>query len=441
MPKAVFESSGHLTGFSDPLTQCEKCHAMHRADKVVSEATGQQVPEGTEEAKLDELISQHGLVCPSCGGKLSKVRRFNLMMGVMLGPLQDQICYLRPETCQSIFCDYLRLTKTMRVKLPFGICQEGASFRNEISPRNFLIRQREFGQIECEIFFDPEKIDDFPQFEQVADVRMNFLTLGSDELVELRPPDLLDRKLVSGKLIAYYLAEVQRVWEGMGFPRESLRFREVGEDERPFYSKETWDFEVLSDKLGWVELVANNYRVDYDLAGHMRGSGADLRWTREDGEKFIPHVWEISAGLDRTLICLLEVSMRKEGERTYLSLPPQISPFLAAVFPLLNKEGLPQLARKVEDDLKAHGIACFYDESGSIGRRYARVDEIGCPYSLTVDFQSLKDESVTIRDRDTTAQIRIAISEVPTALWRLYNGLVTFNELKQATGPSPSQRP
>jgi len=441
MPKAVFESSGHLTGFSDPLTQCQKCHAMHRADKIVSDATGLQVPEGTQEAKLDELIAQEGLACPSCGGQLSKVRRFNLMMGVMLGPLQDQVCYLRPETCQSIFCGYLRLTKTMRVKPPFGIAQEGASFRNEISPRNFLIRQREFGQIECEIFFDPEMIDESPGIEKVEDISMRFLTLGSDEPVELSTSELVEKDLVSGKLIAYYLAEVQRVWEAMGFPHESLRFREVGKEERPFYSKETWDFEALSDKLGWVELVANNYRMDYDLAGHQKGSGADLRWTRENGEKFIPHVWEISAGLDRTLMCLLEVSLRKEGERTYLSLQPQIAPFIAGVFPLVNKGGLPEIAHRIVEDLRANGLASSYDESGSIGRRYARVDEIGCPYSLTVDFDSLKDTAVTIRDRDTTKQVRVEIAQLPVVLWRLLNGVATFNDLKPAAGPSAGQSP
>ena len=396
MPRAVFESSGHLTGFSDPLTQCTECHAMHRADKIISNALGRVVPEGTPESELDELIRTHGLKCPNCGGSLSPVRRFNLMMDVALGPLRDQECYLRPETCQSIFCDYLRLSKSMRVKLPFGIAQAGSAFRNEISPRNFLIRQREFGQMECEVFFDPEKVDDAPLFDQVKDVKLRILRLGREESEKFTAEDLVQRQIVGGRLFAYYLAEVERIWEGMGFPRERLRFREIGEDERPFYSEETWDFEVLSDKLGWVELVANNYRTDYDLSGHQQGSGSDLRWTSEDGRKFIPHVWEISAGLDRILLCLLEVSLRESGGRRYLSLPPQIAPFMAGVFPLVRRDGLPELARQIKDDLTSHGHRVFYDETGSIGRRYARIDEIGCPFAVTVDYDTPKDGTVTL---------------------------------------------
>ncbi len=431
MPKAVFESSGHLTGFSDPITQCQKCHSMHRADQIVSSGLGASVPEGTEDAKLDEMIESNNLVCPACKGKLSKVKRFNLMMGVMLGPLQDQECYLRPETCQSIFCDYLRLTKTMRVKLPFGIAQEGSAFRNEISPRNFLIRQRQFGQIECEIFFDPQEIDQVEGFEAVENTPMRFVTLGSKDAEEFTASDLLDGGLVSGRIIAYYLAEVQRVWEAMGFPHDLLRFREVGEDERPFYSKETWDFEVFSDQLGWVELVANNYRMDYDLGGHQMGSGTDLSWKSGEGGKFIPHVWEISAGLDRTLMCLLEVSLMEDQTRKYqyLTLHPQVAPFLVAVFPLVKKDGLPDLAREILQDLRDNGHTVFYDESGSIGRRYARVDEVGCPFAVTIDYDTPEEKVVTLRDRDTTKQVKAEVSSLPLLLWKLHNGSTTFREL------------
>jgi glycyl-tRNA synthetase len=292
------------------------------------------------------------------------------------------------------------------------------------------VRQREFGQIECEVFFDPDSINEVEEFDEVKDTSMRFAMLGARETVELTASQLMDEGIVSGRLMAYYLAEVQRVWEAMGLPHESLRFREVGEDERPFYSKETWDFEVLSDQLGWVELVANNYRMDYDLGGHQEGSGTDLRWTREDGQKFIPHVWEISAGLDRTLMCLLEVGLRTEGKRTYLSLPPQLAPISVSVFPLMKKEGLPEVAREIVHDLRAHGHVTFLDESGSIGRRYARVDEIGCPYAVTVDFDTLTDRTVTLRERDTVEQARVPISELPATIWKLYNGVVAFTSLE-----------
>jgi glycyl-tRNA synthetase len=432
MPEAVFESSGHLKGFSDPLVQCQRCHAMHRADKVIADATGEMVPEGTDEAELDERIRSNGLVCPSCKGPLSEVKKFNLMMGVKIGPLQDQQCYLRPETCQSIFCDYLRISKTMRVNLPFGIAQEGTAFRNEISPRNFLIRQREFSQIECEVFFDPEEIDDVRGFDDASSISMRFLTLDSEEPEEFTALGLVERGLVSGKLVAFYLAEVQRVWELMGFPHEALRFREVGEDEKPFYSRETWDFEAYSDQLGWVELVANNYRMDYDLKGHQEGSSSDLRWKTQDGRKFIPHVWEISAGLDRTLLCLLENSLMEDEKHghAYFSLRPQIAPFLVSVFPLVKKDGLPDIAKGIVEDLRTSGHTAFYDQSGSIGRRYARVDEVGCPYAVTVDYRTKDDDTVTLRERDSTEQKRVKKGDIPVLIWRLYNGVLEFQEIK-----------
>ncbi len=432
MPQAVFESSGHLKGFSDPLTQCQKCHSMHRADKIISQATGEHIPEGTDPGVLDQKIEANGLVCPSCKGPLSKVKEFNLMMGVKLGPLQDQQCFLRPETCQSIFCDYLRMTKTMRAKLPLGIAQTGKAFRNEISPRNYLLRQREFGQMECEIFFDPEAIDDVDNFGEVQDVDMRFQTIAREKPLEIGPHELLDREMVSGKLIAYYLAEVQRVWESMGFPHESLRFREVGEDEKPFYSKETWDFEYHSDQMGWVELVANNYRMEYDLSGHQEGSSTDLRWKNQEGRKFIPHIWEISAGLDRSLLCLLEATLREDDKHgyAYLSLHPQLAPFLVSVFPLVKKDGLPKIAHHIVDSLRKNGHRVVYDQSGSIGRRYARVDEVGCPFAVTVDYDTKDDQMVTIRERDSSEQIRVKITDLPVLLWKLQNRVLEFQDIR-----------
>lgn len=433
MPSDVFKSSGHLEAFNDPVTQCVKCNTIHRADSLLEEKTGEKFPEALPDEEFTKEIRTHKLKCPKCKGGLGDVRRFNMMVKTEVGIGARAGTYLRPETCQNIFCDFARMVKTMRLKLPKGIAQVGKAFRNEISPRQTLLRQVEFSQMEAEVFFDPDKIDEIDGFGEVKDYELSILRKGKKNPELLAAKDLVSKKVVSGKLIAYYLARAQLFFEKLGLPVSKMRFREVGEDERPFYAKETWDFEVQTS-VGWLELVANNYRTDYDLRSHSKGSGEDLRYTTSEGKKIIPHVWEISIGLDRTFYAVLENAYKEEtkkGEkRVLLSLQPKIAPVLVAVFPLLsNKPELVKKAKEVYNQLRDCGYECVFDSSGSIGKRYARVDEVGCPWAVTIDFDSLKNDDVTIRDRDSTAQKRIRINQLSQALYELCAGLKTFDKL------------
>jgi len=236
--------------------------------------------------------------------------------------------------------------------------------------------------------------------------------------------DAVKKKLVSGKLIAYYLARTQQLYTSYGIPVNKMRFRELDNDEKAFYAKETWDFEVETD-LGWIELIACNYRTDYDLKGHQKLSGQKLA-VKEDGKEFIPHVFEISAGIDRTFYVALDNAFRKEKrgpeERIYLKLPAKIAPYLAAVFPLVKKDGLAEKAREIFSDLNSHSLDVLLDERGSIGKRYARVDEIGVPFAITVDYDTLKDDSVTLRERDSMKQSRVKVKDLPVLLWKMQSG-------------------
>lgn len=432
MPADVFKASGHLDSFNDPVTQCLKCNALHRADKLLEEKAGRHFPESMPDEEFTKEIQAHKLQCPKCKGALSPVRRFNMMVRTEVGVSTKADTYLRPETCQNIFCDWQRLVKTMRIKLPQGIAQVGRSFRNEISPRQTLLRQVEFSQMEAEVFFDPEKVDEVEGFDDVKDCAVRVMRIGSDRVESVLARNLVDKGIVSGKLVAYYLVHTQRFFELLGIPVEKMRFREVGKDERPFYSRETWDFEVETS-LGWVELVANNNRADYDLKRHADGSRQDLCFVYPDGKMIIPHVWEISIGLDRTFYAVLEHALREEqkgGEkRVVLGLKPQLAPVTVAVFPLLsNREELVAKARDVYSLLRS-AYEVFYDESGSIGRRYARVDEIGCPWAVTIDFDTLKNQDVTLRDRDSTMQKRVKIRDLKQVLYELYTGQKRFEQL------------
>jgi len=418
LPENVFIGSGHLKSFADPIIQCTKCKKYERADKLISEKINENVPESLSIEKLDELILKHKIRCPKCNGEFGKVSKFNMMVETLVGKNGEFRTFLRPEACQSIFLNFSRMVKTMRLKLPQGIAQVGGAFRNEISPRQSITRAVEFSQMDCEIFFDSEKINEVENFDSVKDYKIRILRLDNSEIEEFSASELVEKKIVPGKIIAYYLARTQQVWNSMGIPLDKLRFREVGKDERAFYSLATFDFEVETS-LGWLELIANNYRGDYDLKGHSQNSGAKLEYIYEDGKKVVPHIWEISAGVDRTLYAILENSLKQGKEGLYLSLKPRLSPFVCAVLPLMKKDGISEYASQIQKDLKSSWINSFYDESGSIGRRYARADEIGIPFCITIDYDSLKNHDVTIRDRDTGEQKRIKVKDLKTVISEL----------------------
>ncbi|MBD3361509.1 glycine--tRNA ligase [Candidatus Woesearchaeota archaeon] len=426
MPVDVFKASGHLKNFNDPVVQCLKCSSVFRADQLINEIAGKELPEAMANEEYDAEIEKNNIRCKKCKGGLDKTTRFSLMVKALVGFKSKTDCYLRPESCQSIFVDFARMNKTMRIKLPVGISQYGRVFRNEISPRQTLMRSVEFSQMETEIFFDPDKIDEIENFDEIKDYEISVLRQGKHGIELISAQKLVDEKIVSGKLVAYYLARVQQLYEKYGIPVEAMRFREVSKDDRAFYSRETWDFEVKTS-IGWLELIANNYRTDYDLKGHMENSGQDMHYVYPDGKKLIPHVYEISIGVDRTFYAILDHAYqeetKKDEKRVLLSLPPFLAPMSAAVFPLLSNK--PELMKKAKDvyNLLNSCYEVFFDTSGSIGKRYARMDEIGCPFCITVDFDSLDNNDVTIRERDSTEQKRIPIKDLQNILFMLITGM------------------
>ncbi len=405
LPESVFKASGHLQSFVDPLTECKDCRVTFRADRLIQRRLEKLIPEALPSKELDSLILKNGIVCSECGGELSKVFKFNMMFRFSAGPKLGNQVALRPETCQSIFLDFLRVYKTMRVKLPIGIAQVGKSFRNEISPRRNLIRLRELTQAEIEIFFNPKNIESFTKFDQIMDVTLRFLLVNDQEL-ELTAEEAVKKKIVQNKLVVYYLVLLKQFYELVGINPQNIRYRELHDEERPFYAQSAWDLEIKTS-LGWLEVVANHYRTDYDLKVHSKGSKTDLM-ILDNGEKIIPWVWEDSMGIDRTLFVALDAAYTEEKKRIFLKLPNYLAPIQVAVFPLVAKDGLTEKARTLYDMLKVE-FDTFFDEKASIGRRYYRVDEIGVPYAVTIDYDTLKDETVTIRDRDNKEQIRIKV--------------------------------
>ena len=407
MSESVFKASGHLDNFTDPIVNCSKCGSVYRADKLISDVIKKELPERLEDSEYFDLIKKHSIKCIKCKSDFENVSRFNMMFKVGIGPKGDN-AFLRPETCQSIFVDYQRLSKTMRIKLPVGFAQFGKSFRNEISPRQSLIRLREFYQAEIEVLFNPSNVSDFKKFDKMSDI---VLTLQIDEKsrVTKTVKEFVDDGLIPNRFIGYYLALVKDFYDQTGIPEDCMRFRKLSDQEKAFYSETAFDFEIKTS-IGWIELVACNYRSDYDLKRHSEISGSDLSFF-DDSNKFIPHVFEISMGVERSIYCILENCFKTESERNLLKIPFHLSSIKVAVFPLVNKDGIPQIASDLHDQLKMH-FSSIYDASGSIGRRYRRQDEIGTAFCVTVDYDTLNDNTVTIRNRDSMNQVRIKTSEI-----------------------------
>jgi glycyl-tRNA synthetase len=412
MPKAVFVASGHLSNFTDPIIVCGKCHSLYRPDKLIEEKTRKPIPENLPDERYDEMLKELGVRCPKCSAELAGTKRFNMMFRLGIGP-QGEEAYLRPETCQGIFADIPYLFKTQRVKLPRGFAQFGKSFRNEIAPRQGVLRVREIYQAEIEVCFDPDNVS-LPRFDVSLDFQLS-ISKGDVDPVPTRVSDAIASGTVPNKLVGYYLYLVQSFYEdAIGLAKGDIRLRTLTDVEKAFYSKVAYDLEVRTS-VGWLELVACNYRSDYDLKRHSEVSGTD--YTVEDnGKKVLPHIFELSMGVDRSVYVILEKAYRSErdskgAERTYLSLKPGLAPILAGIFPLVSKDGLDVEADRIYQELRPD-YDLFYDESGSIGRRYARADEAGIPFCVTVDQDTLAKGEVTVRHRDDRSQDRVSADKL-----------------------------
>ena len=382
MNPETWVASGHLGGFSDPLIDCKECKTRHRADKLIEEwmheHNCEEVVDGWPDEKMISYMQENHIACPNCGKEnFTGIRKFNLMFKTFQGVTEDSTSelYLRPETAQGIFVNFKNVLRTTRRKLPMGIAQIGKSFRNEITPGNFTFRTREFEQMELEFFCKPGT--DMEWFEYWRTFCKNWLL-------------------------------------SLGMKEENMRLRDHTKEELSFYSKGTTDIEFLFP-FGWGELWGIANRTNYDLSQHMKFSKEDFNYLdQETGDKFVPYCVEPSLGCDRVALAFLcdaydEEEVGEGDVRTVLHLHPFLAPYKVAVLPLSKK--LSEKAEEVYAELSKN-FMCDYDEAGSIGKRYRREDEIGTPYCVTVDFDTLEDESVTVRDRDTMEQVRIKISEL-----------------------------
>ncbi|TLX84645.1 MAG: glycine--tRNA ligase [Thaumarchaeota archaeon] len=414
MSKSVYVASGHLDNFTDPIIKCRNCGATLRADKYIIEKTGKEIPELLSGNEIDKIIHENDLRCPSCQSTFFESNRFNMMFKVDIGPSKEE-AYLRPETCQSIFVDFPRIFKTMRGRLPLAVAQVGKSFRNEISPRQSLLRLREFYQAEIEVFCNPSKLNDLSKFEKVKTTSLRLFI--KDTYHTISAEEAVKEGYLPNKLVAYYLSLLTLFYSKTGIIMERTRFRQLSDEEKAFYASTAFDFEVETS-IGWLELVACNYRSDYDLKKHSAISKQNLYVTDpSDNTKVLPHLFELSMGIDRSIYSILEHSYYAdiEAKRVVLRLVTPIAPILIGVLPLVTKDGLREKAQDIYSKLKLD-YSTFYDESGSIGRRYRRLEEIGAPLALTIDNQTMKDDTVTIRYRDTMLQERVKVSEVSNFL-------------------------
>ncbi|MBI2543166.1 MAG: glycine--tRNA ligase [Candidatus Aenigmarchaeota archaeon] len=427
----VWEASGHTESFNDPLVECKKCHKRFRADHLVENTLNISV-DGMSLEQIQELLKKHEIKCPDCKNDFTLVKLFNLMFKSNIGAVEDEgsVVYLRPETAQLMFADFKQIQATSRKKLPFGIAQIGKAFRNEISPRNFVFRSREFSQMEIEYFVHPKKLNECSYLNKsYLDFELNVLTSDmqqkKQEHKKMSIKHMLDKKLIKTKWHAYWIAESFKWFTSIGLKKENLRVRQHMPTELSHYALETWDVEY-NYPWGWKELQGIANRTDFDLKQHMKFSNKDMTYFDEDSkEKVIPHVIEPSWGLERTILTVLMDAYSEKTEdnetKITLKLHQSLSPVQVAVFPLMKKDNLDKKAREIFDMLKKDFI-CEYDESGSIGKRYARADEIGAVACITIDYDSLKKDTVTIRDRDTTKQIRAKIKELQQILKRLMEG-------------------
>jgi glycyl-tRNA synthetase len=419
------------------MVECKKCHERMRADHLVEEQLKIEA-EGLSPEDFGKLIKENKVKCSKCGSEeLDEPKTFNLLFKTSVGAVEGEkaTAYLRGETAQIIFAQFRNIYEISRLKLPFGIAQMGTAFRNEIAPRHFLFRCREFGQMEIEYFIHPKKHGECPYIDEV---KSDKLVVYSAEMQEKKQKEkemtvkqALDKKIIKSPWHAYWLATEHNWFVGLGAKKKNLRVRQHRKDELAHYSTDCWDLEYRFP-WGWKELEGIADRSDFDLQQHMKHSKKDLSiYDEETKEKIVPHVVaEPSLGVDRSFLVFMFDAYDDDKKRgnIVMHFHPKLAPIKVAVLPLVNK--LVQKSRDVFDLLKGE-MFCFYDKSGSVGRRYARMDELGTPFCVTVDFESLKDEDVTIRDRETTEQVRVKIKDLKETLRRLINGELLFQDLRK----------
>ena len=515
MPRETLKASGHVDNFTDPMTQCMECNEVYRADHIIEYAISKEV-EGLPDEKLTEIIEENNIVCQNCGAKLTPVKSYNLMFKTEIGVSGKQTGFMRPETAQGIFIAFKRISRFYKDKLPFGIVQLGKSYRNELSPRQGVIRLREFTQAEAEIFVDPsdKTHKNYINIENhVLHLYNQKEQLNEGKPIEITVKDAIDNNIVSSEMLIYQIVIAHKFLRDLGIEDDVIRFRQHLPDEMAHYAIDCWDAEVKTDQYGWVEIIGIADRTDFDLKSHIKHSKEDLSVfkeydtpknvtvtkpsfnmkkfgptfkgdspkakeilentdsniikeafdkdgvfsfsigenkyeidqsfvkfeTKEEqirGDRIIPHVIEPSYGIDRiiysTLLHSYTEDETEEGEkRSYLKLPAKIAPIKAAILPLVNKQPLTLIAEDIETTLRSSNIITSFDGSGTIGRRYARADEIGIPYAITIDYDTVDDKKVTIRNRDTFKQKRVEIEKLSMIINNLVEGHINFEDIEE----------
>ena len=424
-PEPVFKASGHLSTFTDPIIVCSSCHSGNRADKLLESHYSKKNDKAALAAlrKMDKKgmeaeIKSNRVKCEKCGVELSgPVEYFNLMFKTFAGQGTSEPMYLRPETAQGIFIGFRELYRLNSLKLPCGICQSGKAYRNEISPRQQLVRMREFTQLETELFYDPETkfqdtyLNEYSKSSDIFGTKVLFAESGAGPR-ETTISEMLKNNGIPNEYFAFLVYKDHEFMESIGFAADEYWFRKIGKEELPHYSQCNLDVEIQTS-YGAIEVTGIADRGAFDLQSHSKFSGEDLSVLSEN-RKVLPKVAELSIGLDRILLALLDKKAIDDKERgwKWLKLEQGIAPYDYSVFPLQKDDKLSGLALKVLEDLKAKGMRCNYSDSASIGKRYAKSDEIGIRHAITIDFQSLEDGTVTVRDRDTATQKRIKWEKV-----------------------------
>lgn len=412
-PKEVWQASGHIEHFLDKFVICKNCKNSFIFDKLPKESADK-------------------MKCPECNSKLeSKIEQANLMVKTNIAGRE---AYCRPETATTTYLQLIRYFDFFRKKMPIKVFQIGKAYRNEISPRQNVIRSREFTQAEAQIFIMPKEKDNFGDYEKIKDINAKFLPAafaknGLEE-EEMSFEEIYISKYVKSKAYLWCLYFAYNTFLSLGFDRENIRFREHSDNERAHYAVEAWDLEIKTRSFNWLECCGIHDRGNFDLKMHSKHSGKNLA-LNIGGEEEIPHILEIAFGIDRSLFAILDLNLEfeKENDRIVLRIPRELAPIKVAVFPLVNKDGMDEIALKIYQNLKEIGWDIIYDDSGAIGRRYRRADERGIPVAITVDGQTLKDNTVTIRDRDTMEQKRIKIENLDFGISKFLYENASLNSL------------
>ncbi len=431
MQKEVWEASGHLSGFSDPVI-FTKSGASYRVDNLLEEKfPDEQIPKDDE--GMLKLIKERDIKAPNGEDLVPEIKRHNLMMRTTIG--LDNEAYNRPETATTTYLPFIRYVDHFRKKLPFGVFQIGKAYRNEISPRQYMLRMREFTQAEAQMFIFKDDKDKFERFDEVADSQMPFWTAEAQEesgdVKRMTLQEAYDNKHVKNKAYAFSLNMAYNLFVSMGIPEERIRLRQHMSDEKAFYADDAWDIEINMNTFGWTEVCGVHDRTDYDLTRHSEHSGKDLSALTDENKKEKPHILEIAFGVDRPVFALMDIFYTKrekeEGKSTF-NIPYPMAPIDLGVFPLVKKGGLKEKSYEVFQDL-SRDFLCVHDISGSIGKRYQRIAEQGVPYAVTIDFESLENDDCTIRDRDTEEQKRVKLFELKSTLKSLLSGERDFKDL------------